>query len=333
MMMQKSSLLPSEYQQVEYLESNGTQYILTNYSVDGSVAISWRYSFTTAQSGDSILFGATQSSNFGRVQAEYFNNTSWYVSIPGLRYRNKLSGIGGDLNHVYDGYVSNEILTVDGVSTNIQYEVGAPVQTDAIGIFCWASNGNAQYINRGARIYDLHFTKNGKTDAHFIPCVRKSDSKPGMYDIVSRTFYTNAGTGEFIVPTSYDNSPIIERYNAGLKSNGTYGTVEGCCVTALYEYPAQSFEQTYVASGGWGGANGIMIIYKDGSQVDWWASPNLNQNPQERTCIDANSNGLRVSLKMNELDNCYFYLKETGQILFAGKNSVYYGHRNISELE
>lgn len=32
---------------------------------------------------------------------------------------------------------------------------------------------------------------------HFIPVVRNSDDKPGMYDLVNDVFYTNQGTGEF----------------------------------------------------------------------------------------------------------------------------------------
>jgi hypothetical protein len=31
----------------------------------------------------------------------------------------------------------------------------------------------------------------------FIPCYRKTDNKPGMFDLVSEQFFTNSGTGEF----------------------------------------------------------------------------------------------------------------------------------------
>lgn len=127
-----------------------------------------------------------------------------------------------------------------------------------------------------------------------------------------------------------DTSPIIEYYNKGLKKNGTVQDVEGCCVTAMYEYPAKTFTQTYVCTGGWGNSAGLLIIYQDGTQIDWWGTS--NQDNYERNCIDANSNGLKLSLQMNRLDDAYMYLKETGQILFAGRNSIYYGHRNINEL-
>lgn len=32
-----------------------------------------------------------------------------------------------------------------------------------------------------------------------VPCYRKSDNKPGLYDAVNDVFYTNEGTGEFTV--------------------------------------------------------------------------------------------------------------------------------------
>jgi hypothetical protein len=34
---------------------------------------------------------------------------------------------------------------------------------------------------------------------HLIPCYRKADNVAGMYDLFSGEFYTNAGTGEFII--------------------------------------------------------------------------------------------------------------------------------------
>ena len=50
------------------------------------------------------------------------------------------------------------------------------------------------------RLYSFTAKANGTFIMKMIPCVRKSDNKPGMYDTVSKTFFTNAGTGEFVVP-------------------------------------------------------------------------------------------------------------------------------------
>ena len=40
----------------------------------------------------------------------------------------------------------------------------------------------------------------------------------------------------------------------------------------------------------------------------------------------------RWSILIENLDKCYAYCENNGQIFFAGNNSIYYGHRNISEL-
>ena len=54
------------------------------------------------------------------------------------------------------------------------------------------------------------------------------------------------------------------------------------------------------------------------------------QSPKE--CINIGSDAIEITLSMFRLDESYAYIVETGQILFAGKNTPYYGHRNISEL-
>lgn len=104
----------------------------------------------------------------------------------------------------------------------------------------------------------------------------------------------------------------------------------GFCVSSLYEYPAQTSFQTIVATGLTAGTDGVMRTYIDGVYKDYWGTQITDD--WERTCVNSYTNGLRVTLQMDRLDDCYLYLKETGQILFAGKNSIYYGHRNISEL-
>ena len=41
---------------------------------------------------------------------------------------------------------------------------------------------------------------------------------------------------------------------------------------------------------------------------------------------------ISFSIEVSEIENSYAYLVETGQIIFAGKNTPYYGYTNISEM-
>ena len=69
------------------------------------------------------------------------------------------------------------------------------------GVFAINRDGTYRTFidNSDIRIKYMRFYKNGKDVCNLIPCYRKNDSKPGLYDIVGRKFYTNVGTGEFEV--------------------------------------------------------------------------------------------------------------------------------------
>lgn len=66
--------------------------------------------------------------------------------------------------------------------------------------------------------------------------------------------------------------------------------------------------------------------------VDYWYNPNNNFEEYRRKCGSKNIVRVRWSLLIANIDKCYAFLENTGQIFFAGKNSIYFGHRNISEL-
>ena len=40
--------------------------------------------------------------------------------------------------------------------------------------------------------------RNGEEIVNLVPCYRKSDNEIGMYDLVTKTFFTNQGTGSFM---------------------------------------------------------------------------------------------------------------------------------------
>ena len=202
MMMGRESILPSEYRQIEYLECSGTQYIMSDYipSVD-NVEATWEFAFTASQVYDNMLWGAQGSNSIKTWQAELYNDINWYVGIGVKQYRAVLQGVGNSLNTKYTAHVDTDYLTIDGHSS-VPTSNRTGANTRPISIFAWTNtDGIAAYRNRGCRIYSLEFKEDGAPAANFVPCIRKADSKPGMYDTVSDTFYTNDGTGEFIIPS------------------------------------------------------------------------------------------------------------------------------------
>lgn len=197
--------LPDIYQEVEYLESTGTQYIDTGVVLTNLHAVEIDYQLTsTQQTNRRGLYGilsTNAASRFGSLfsptnyQLEHgygLTNTYWQQGLP-------------DTNR--------HLLKQD---KNITYMDGVAIHTFNEATFTTTGNallGNFNYTNyipALAKYYESKWWNDGVLIRDFIPCYRKSDDKPGYYDIVNNTFYTNAGTGEFVLgpnvePITYEN--------------------------------------------------------------------------------------------------------------------------------
>lgn len=122
-----------------------------------------------------------------------------------------------------------------------------------------------------------------------------------------------------------DTSPVIleydKRYNAIIISSE-----EGSCITGIYYYPQQTYAYTLVTNG----VRSSIVLYTDGVFKDYWNW--FDTDGYNRKVLNIGSNEIKFTLTTSKLNESYAYLQETGQIIFAGQNSIYYGHTNISEL-
>lgn len=191
------------YTAVEYIGGSGTQYIITDYVPQSdNTEVEMEYAFTVTQSGDNMLWGATTGNSSNKTwQCEIWNHGNWYVGIGQKQFRSVLYERGSALNTKYYFHATPERLEI-----NEDGELPTDERNGAnnlpISIFAWTNgNNSAALLNKGAKIYSLTFKENGSVAANFVPCIRKADGVPGMYDTVSETFYTNSGTGSFIVPS------------------------------------------------------------------------------------------------------------------------------------
>jgi len=97
-------------------------------------------------------------------------------------------------------------------------------------IWIGALNAETALAKHPGRIYSSKIWDNDILVRNMVPAQRTSDSEIGMYDTVSKTFFTNAGTGTFTagpeVGTVYNiNLPAplqkIETYKDSIESDGT----------------------------------------------------------------------------------------------------------------
>ncbi len=234
--------LPAGYTQYEYLRSSGTQYINLGYKGNWNtkVEVKFKYHTVTSATGSGRVFGSriTSSNN-----AFAIGTSSWVVSDT----NNKIFWC-------YDGqpyYVDEEDTfgldvwqtvvfsatehTINWVTEWDDYEVTEFETPNNLLLFAFDNNGTV-----GVGYVDIAYCKlwnNWVLVRDLIPC-KNGSNVLGMYDRVSETLLTNAGTGTFwtwntAVPTPEKPMNIVSN-NGVLKLSKNMANVNA--QTALVWY-------------------------------------------------------------------------------------------------
>ena len=202
------SMLPDGYQEAEYLESSGTQYIDTGFAFSRSGANRLTTEFdivymTLPNSHNPSLVGGLTNGTEPHYAFPLFRpsgDTAVYAYSASAAYISdfaigtKYSAIINDANHkIYHDDV--ELATIDFSTASNPTQTFCLFAARVVG-----GSETAGYL-ANARIYSF-IVKNNSTNEilkNLVPCYRISDSVAGMIDLVSNTFLTNSGTGTFVV--------------------------------------------------------------------------------------------------------------------------------------
>lgn len=132
-----------------------------------------------------------------------------------------------------------------------------------------------------------------------------------------------------------DTSPVIERTGFWTRAIGELSDSPDWCVTKFYntdDIPDGTYRATHI--NGYIGSDTSSITFQyyfsDGS-ADFWYFAWTNSRLAVSSAVKRISR-ISFSIEKTKLKDSYAYIVETGKILFAGKNTPYYGHTNISEL-
>lgn len=198
--------LPPEYRKIEYLESSGTQYIDTGWLYDvgdsGNENINFNIQCKCSCSDNYSVFGNRECFNLkGNNGAMWFRGYAYYSSY------NLQTDVPTGTTPVKWQY-NNTILTANGVEKGTLPRGSGSGSNRRIYLFARASGRDPENMGGTVRIYNFSVSSNRINSPNNVtqivdlwPCIRKADNVPGMYDKVTKTFFTNAGTGDFIVPT------------------------------------------------------------------------------------------------------------------------------------
>ena len=185
------SLLPDDYQQVEYIESSGTQHILTDITPDNNIGIYSRLSSSNISS-DLLYFGSkgTGDSRF------WIGNTSNQLYFGWNNIPSRVNIAADTINTIESNYLNSRKNIVNGTVATNDLGTLSSNNTYPIAIFGGNSAGTVSYKSR-IKIYELLISRGESIVANLIPCYQKSNGTIGMYDIINNKFYTNSGTGTF----------------------------------------------------------------------------------------------------------------------------------------
>ena len=189
--------VPSDYTQLKYLESDGASHIDTGISSTSDIGVVVKYAFMEMDTYNGI---------FGNFNPHYYLETNSYGTDVVASYGP--TGGSGVLSMLITDVVIGQPYTF-----NINYNNSGIAEFVDINrtvlparnfssnapIYMFGVNMYGGYGNRSkSRIYYMKITDGTALVRDFVPARRNSDNELGMYDLVSNTFFTNNGTGEFI---------------------------------------------------------------------------------------------------------------------------------------
>lgn len=189
------------YQEVEYIQSTGTQYIdlslntvQSGYSVDiDTETVAYASNnpvihFGTGSGGSRTVGNISATNDGGNVYAGWFNNN--YQGFFDM------AGTSGKVN-INCEFESNSLaITLTDQNNNssvLTWSFSIPT-FGAVRLFNNTSNQYGKF-----KLFYMGVYNGNTTVRELYPCYRLSDSVAGLYDKANGVFYTNGGSGTFIV--------------------------------------------------------------------------------------------------------------------------------------
>ena len=197
------SRLPDSYQEIEYLEFQGEQYINTQViPLQNVTKMEMKFQYTMHISNGTYQMNGVAGSSDNKYFQFFMNNTK--------------NGTLSNKKFVFDfGNAASEtematadldvhVITMDAVNNQVKFDnltfsvTSNPLPVQSIKIGNRSNNNTMQSNQCWERVFYCRIWESGTEVRNLIPCYRKSDSVLGLYDLIGDVFYTNQGSGSFL---------------------------------------------------------------------------------------------------------------------------------------
>lgn len=204
--MLMGEILPMDYQQVEYIQSTGTQWIDTVFVPNQDTRVVMDFQPTVASAA--IIFGSRQ----------YFENNSFMFNMGGsasspnfvTSYASQATYTIKKVDterHIVDKNKNELYLDNVKINTSFTYQnFTAPGPLNLFAGYSANITPAGGYFPCSIKLYSCQIYDNGELIRDFVPCFRTSDNVVGLYDKVNNMFYTNSGSDEFLMGSNVNES-------------------------------------------------------------------------------------------------------------------------------
>lgn len=181
------SKLPTGYTELEYITSDGGQYIDTGVSPTDALIVKTILRPIKAYMSEYAIFGSEWSLS-GFFLMFYQNK---------IRFHSK--GASVDISSFFENKENTIVCAANSISVNgTNYNLSGTGANSHNSIFIFSVPNEGAFASKRGRfsLYSLEMSVSGKVIRKFVPC-KNGSGLVGLYDLVNAEFYGNAGTGAF----------------------------------------------------------------------------------------------------------------------------------------
>lgn len=190
---------PSAYQEVEYIESTGTQWLSARFNPRANDVITLDMAYTTNNTssvGISYLGNNKNPYNYSRVLVGV--RDGYFVTFIGYSFGCKSDVPIDTARHKFVFDIGSFTTTIDDNVALVEPTKDFRYQTYAYYVLFATIRNERDVLCASCRVYNLKVAEGNTITHDLIPCYRKADGEIGMYDRVTRIFIANSGTGTFL---------------------------------------------------------------------------------------------------------------------------------------
>lgn len=187
--------IPSTYTRLDFLQSTGTQYIdsgiianFANNKIEQTAVVQYTTSTSNRELMGTNGYGFWGKNASNKIEAALGSTTTNENALNknSILWRTDPDGKKLTLNVNSNQYTGTASSLVDANYAYYVFALGIRIGSGATASF---------FCN--AKVYEYAIAIDDEIVSYLIPCKRNADNVLGMYDVVTGTFKTNAGTGTF----------------------------------------------------------------------------------------------------------------------------------------